>query len=108
MHTDTPLIMVMEERNKRILDADYTKVDTPTIVNELDISDESKRNLQHRLEKFLELFGGGLGCLNNQKPALMKLKKGTKPHTQRYYSIPKAYYKPAKTEVHRIVDVGVL
>ena len=98
----------MEESNERILDADYTKVDTPTMVNELDISKESKRNLQHRLKKFPELFGGGLGCLNNQKPASMKLKKGTKPHTQRYYSIPKAYYEPAKTEVNRIMDIGVL
>ena len=108
MHTDTPLIKEMEERNERIFDADYTKLDILTLVNELDISEESKQNLQRRLEKFLELFGGGLGCLNNQKPALMKLKKGTKPHTQRYYSIPKAYYKPAKTEVNWMMGIGVL
>ena len=87
MHTDTPLIKEMEEHNERIFNADYTKVDTPTMVNELDISEESKQNLQCRLEKFLELFGGGLGCLNNQKPALMKLKKGTKPHTNQLIKI---------------------
>ena len=43
------------------MDADYTRVDTPTVVNELDISNESKWNLQRRMEKFPELFGGGLG-----------------------------------------------
>jgi len=69
MHTDTPLIKAMEEHNERILDADYTTVDTPTMVNALDISDESKQNLQRRLEKL------GLGCLNHQKPTSMKLKK---------------------------------
>ena len=31
----------MEGCNERILDADYTKVDTLTMVNELDISEES-------------------------------------------------------------------
>ena len=74
IHTDSPLIKEMEERTDRILDADYSAVDIPAMVNELDISEQSKRKLITTLEKFPKLFGGGLGglgCLTNQKPALI-------------------------------------
>ena len=43
IHTDSPLIKDMEERTDRILDADYSAVDIPAMVNELDISEQSKR-----------------------------------------------------------------
>ena len=43
IHTDSPLIKEMEERTDRILDADYSAVDIPAMVNELDISEQSKR-----------------------------------------------------------------
>lgn len=80
IHTDSPLIKEMEEHTDRILDANYSAVDIPAMVNELDISESSKRKLQTTLEKFPKLFGGGLGCLTNQKPALIKLKEGSKSY----------------------------
>lgn len=108
IHTDSPLIKKMEERTDRIFDADYSAVDIPAMVNELDISESSKRKLQTILEKFPKLFDGGLGCLTNQKPASIKLKEGSKPYAGRYYNLPKAYHAPAKKEVERMVKIGVL
>ena len=108
IHTDSPLIKEMEERADRILDADYSKVDIPAMVNELDITEASKRKLITTLQKFPTLFGGGLGKLTNMKPATIKLKKGSKPHAGRYYNLPKAYYAPTKKEVERMVEIGIL
>ena len=61
MHMDSPLIKQMEERSNQILNSDYSKVDIAEMVSELEISDTSKNKLQVTLEKFPELFGGGLG-----------------------------------------------
>lgn len=102
IHTDSPLIKEMEERVDQILDADYSKVDIPAMVNELDITEASKKKLITTLQKFPKLFGGGLGCLRNQKPATIKLKEGLKPHAGRYYNLPKEYHAPTKKEVERI------
>ena len=45
MHTNTPLLKEMEERQSRLLDCDYSKVDIKKMVDELDISRDSKRRL---------------------------------------------------------------
>jgi len=108
IHTDAPILKEMEDRQNRILDADYSKVDIPAMVADLDISDTSKRKLQTTLEKFPELFGGGLGCLKGFPPATIKLVDGAKPYQGRYYNIPKAYLPAAKKEVHQMVAIGVL
>ena len=60
------------------------------------------------MEKFPELFGGGLGKLKNVKPATIKLKEGSKPFAGTYYNFPQAYLQPAKKEIQRMVDVGIL
>ena len=107
IHTDSPLIKEMEERADRILDVDYSKVDIPAMVNELDITEASKRKLITTLQKFPKLFGGGLGKLTNMKPATIKLKKGSKPYAGRYYNLLKAYYAPTK-EVEQMVEIRIL
>ena len=43
MHTDSPILKQMEERQGRILDANYTKVDIDEMVDSLDIQRSSKR-----------------------------------------------------------------
>ena len=63
IHTDDPIIKEAEKRQNGILDADYSKVDIPAMVAELDISDASKKKSQTTLEKFPELFGGDSGCI---------------------------------------------
>ena len=108
IHTDDPIIKEAEERQNRILDADYSKVDIPAMVSELDISDASRRKLVTTLSKFPELFGGGLGCLKNCEPATFKLKPGSVPYAGRYYNFPRAYEIPAKEEIERMVEIGVL
>jgi len=108
IHTDSPLIKDMEERQNRVLDADYSAVDIPAMVNELDISSDSKIKLRRTLEKFPELFGGGLGRLKGVEPAKIVLKKDATPFKGSYYNFPKAYQEPAKREVQRMVDIDVL
>ena len=78
MHTDSHILQQMEQRQGRILDANYTKVDIDVMVDELDIKRSSKRALKLTLKKFPTLFGGGLGLLD-MEPVLIKLKKGLNP-----------------------------
>ena len=107
-HIDSPLIKEMEERADHILNSDYSKVDIAAMVSELEISNDQKKKLQATLEKFPELFGGGLGKLKNTKPAWIKLKKGSKPASLPYYNLPKAYLEKAKKEIKQMVKIGVL
>jgi len=109
MHTDSPLLQEAEERQNKMLDADYSKVDINKMVNNLEISDISKSKLYRTLRRFENgLFGGGLGRLKNMKPARIKLKPGAIPYKGRYYNLPKAYEAVAKKEIERLVSIGVL
>ena len=75
MHTDSPLLKEAEERQNKMLDADYSKVDINKMVDNLEITDTSKSKLLRTLRRFENgLFGGGLGKLTNVKPARIKLK----------------------------------
>ena len=78
IHTASPIIKEAGEQQNLVLDADYSKVDIPSMVADLKIMDKSKTKLQATLEKFLNLFGGGLGRLSKCKPAKIKLKKSIK------------------------------
>ena len=52
MNTASPILQEEEERQGRILDADYSKVDIRSMVDELDISTETKAKLTTALAKF--------------------------------------------------------
>jgi hypothetical protein len=109
IHTDCPLIKEAEDRQNKMLDADYSKVDISKMINNLEISDTSKSKLFKCLRRFENgLFGGGLGRLKNMKPARIKLKPGAIPYKGRYYNLPKAYETVAKKEIERLVSIGVL
>ena len=108
IQTNSQIIKEIEEQSDRILDADYSKVNIPAMVADLDITKASKQKLQTTLEKFPVLFGGGLGCLTNQAPATIKLKPGLKPYVRRYFNLLKAYEQAAKKEIARMVETGVL
>ena len=107
LHTTSPILQQEEARQSRILDADYSKVDIDDMVNDLDIAKASKAKLKQTLNKFPTLFGGGLGLLDI-RPVDIELQPGSKPYAGRYYNIPKAYEKMAKTENTRLVTVDVL
>ena len=98
MHTNFPILQQTEERQGRILDTNYTKVDNDQMVDGLDIQISSKRSLKSTLKNFPKLFGGGLGKLV-MEPVSISLKEGSKPYQGRYSNIPQAYNKPTKKEI---------
>lgn len=109
MHTDSPLLQEAEERQNKMLDCNYSKVDIDAMVSELDIDDNNKTKLRRTLKRFEKgLFGGGLGCLTTDKKAHVKLKPGAIPYKGRYYNMPKAYEHVARKEILRMVEIGVL
>lgn len=99
MHTSKPLLKEMEERQSRLVDCDYSKVDVKKMVSELSISKESKKHLQTTLENVLELFSGCLGKLKEVKLAYITLMSSAKPYSSLYYNILKSKDQAAKTKV---------
>ena len=93
MHTefDSPLLHTEEERQSKILEADYSKVDIDAMVNGLDIPKDLKRKLKSMLLTHDTLFSGGLGE-SKVEPVDIKLKPGFKPYQHKgYYSVPKMF-----------------
>ena len=107
LHTTSPILQSEEERQRRILEADYSKVDINDMVNGLDIAKASKTKLKQTLIKFPILFGGGLGILNIRSVDI-ELQPGSKPYAGRYYNIPRAYHDIAITKNECLVTVDVL
>ena len=108
-YTDSPLLQEAEERQDKMMDCNYSKVDIDAMVADLDITDSNKQQLKKTLRKFEDgLFGGGLGTLKNYKPAHIKLKPGASPYKGRYYNLPKGYEYTCKKEIQRMVDIEVL
>jgi len=107
-NTQSPILQQEEERQAKILDADYSKVDIDAMVNDLEITDESKEALKKTLKKFPTLFGGGLGLLKNIEPVSIELQPGVKPVRQRYYSVPHAFEQALRKEITRLCEIGVL
>ena len=109
MYRDSPPLQEAEERQDRIIDCNYLKVDIDAMVADLDINDSNKEQLKRTLKKFKNgLFDGGLGTLKNCKPAHIKFKPGATPYKGRYYNLPKAYEYTCKKEIQRMVDIGVI
>ena len=98
MHTefDSPSLQTEEERQSKILEADYSKVDIEAMVKGLDIPNDLKEKLKTVLLKHDTLFSGGLGEAKVE-PVEIKLKPGFKPYQHKgYYSVPKMFEKPGK------------
>ena len=76
MHTESPVLQQEEERQSKILDCNYSKVDIHKLVSDLDLSRDSKRKkLIKSLSKFQKLFSGGLGKVELKKPIDIELEK---------------------------------
>lgn len=75
IHTVSTIIKEAEEHQKLVLDADNLKVDIPSMILNLNITDKLKAKLQANLGKFLNLVGGGLGKLAKFKSDKIKFKK---------------------------------
>ena len=79
LHTISPIFQSEKERQRRILDANYSKVDIDNMVNGLDIEKASKTKLKQTLNEFPTLFRGGLGLLDI-RPVEVELQTGSKPY----------------------------
>jgi len=108
MHTESPVLQQEEERQSKILDCNYSKVDIQKLVSDLGLSRDSKRKLTKSLAKFQKLFSGGLGKVELKKPIDIELEKGATPYYGGYYSVPHMLQKPLKKEVNRMVEADIL
>jgi hypothetical protein len=73
------ILQEAENRQSRILDADYHKVEVDPFVQELEhLTKDEKQTLGKTLQNFPTLFGGGIGMLNI-KPVRLELIDGAKP-----------------------------
>ena len=107
LSVESKQIAAAEERRKRILDADYSKIDTDDHVDELShLSDDQKGQLKTTLKKHGQLFSGGLGTLN-VRPIHLELVEGAVPHHARAFPIPKSLEETTKKEMQRLTDIGV-
>ena len=85
-----------------------TKVDLDYYVQELEhLTKDEKVKLLNVLQKFPQLFGGGLGTLNI-KPIHMELKKDVTPYSSIAFPIPQSLEKTHRKEVDRLTKIDVL
>ena len=96
-----------EERQARILESDYSKVDIDDFVDELQhLSRDEQRKLKKCLNEYKQLFGGGLGTLKI-KPIHLELNDDAKPYHSRAFPVPKSMEAPTKKEMERLHGIGV-
>jgi hypothetical protein len=82
------ILQEAEERQNRILDADYHKDEVDPCVQELaHLTKEERQVVGETLKKFPTLFVGGLGMLNI-KPVKLELIDGAKPYHARPFPVP--------------------
>jgi hypothetical protein len=104
---DSPVLQKAEERQAKILDADYSAVEMDDYVNSLNhLSLNDQQSLLATLRQFPTLFGGGLGKLNID-PIHLELKQGAQPYHAKPYAVPQAYAATTKTEIARFEKLGI-
>ena len=98
----------MKQRAVKILDAKYEKANLRKLVQKhTHLSMFEQEQLLQLLKKFESLFDGTLG--NWTGPGIeMELKEGAKPYHGKPYSVPQIHEEAMRTEVKRLVMLGVL
>ena len=90
--------VLKDERQSRILDADYSKVDIGTHIDELKyLSDSERASLKATLSRHEKLFSGGLGTLN-VRPISLELIDDAVPYHAKPFPIPQSICKIAPAE----------
>ena len=106
---DPPSVQQSSERLTNILDAKYKKADlddvTSTIEN-LNTRLEQKQ-LNRLLTDYESLFDGTLGRWTDD-PYKIQLKDNVEPYHAKPFPVPHAYEATLKTEIERLVKIGVL
>ncbi len=94
-----PNVKQSMDRSTKILDADYSVVDLPSIVDAVEnLETTEKTRLLTLLKKYSSLFQGGLGALSI-KSIKLELKEGAQPYSGKLFPIPQAYGKTTKKEI---------
>ena len=89
--TEASILKVAEQRQNRILDANFAAIDLYKKVNTMgSLSTHQKKQLIKTLEKFPALFSGGL-CTIDIEPIHSEIKEGAKPKHSKSCPVPKAY-----------------
>jgi len=106
--TQEPTVLKQaEERQARILDADYSKVEMTDFVDSLGhLNPDERSELVTTLDQFPTLFGGGLGALDIE-PIHLELKDGAKPYHAKPFTIPQAFMHTTKKEIERFEKLGI-
>jgi transposase InsO family protein len=109
MTVDTSTVLKeAEERQSRILDANYDIVDPDEFVRGLsNLSKIEQNELSTVLKKYPILFGGGLGLLRI-KPVHLTLREDAKPVHVKAFPIPQSLLKTTKKEIGRLTSIDVL
>ena len=96
------------KRLTEILDAKYKKADLRKVVAKAThLSDSEREELYNLLNRFKDLFDGTLGKFTG-KPYDIKLKPNVTPQHVRSFPVPKLHELTLKTELDRLVKLGVL
>ena len=104
---NSQLLQDAEDRQSKILDADYSKVDLDDYIGSLKhLKSIEQQGLLKTLEQFPTLFGGGLGKLNIE-PIRLELKPGAKPYHGKPFAVPQAYLATTKKEIERFEKLGI-
>jgi hypothetical protein len=96
-------------RSTKILDAEYK----PAILEEVtqtctNLNQEEQHKLLELLQKYEHLFDGTVGEFKMDPIRLHLIDKGVKPVHARPYAVPRAVEQQLRTEIARLVDIGVL
>lgn len=96
------------DRISKILDAKYKKANLDDISDSVStLTKEEKRQLKTLLVKYESLFDGTLGKWTG-RPYDIKLRPDATPYHARPFPVPRAYEKTLRTEIERLVNIGVL
>jgi transposase InsO family protein len=110
MVMEAPILKQAEQRQQRILDADYAATDVAEYTKNLEhLNTEQKDKLYRLLNEYPGLFKGGLGTLNVPPIHLdiRPLEEHEKPYHARAFPIPKCYEATTRKEIARLTDIGV-
>ena len=96
-------------RSTKILDAEYKPAILEEVIQICDnLNPEEQHHLLKLLQKYEHLFDGTLGEFHMDPISLHLIDKGVKPVHARPYNVPRSVEQQLRTEIARLVDIGVL
>jgi Reverse transcriptase (RNA-dependent DNA polymerase) len=106
--TESDAVEADTDRLSSILDAKYAPTDIAKYATEQkNLTADERLELYTLMKKFEGLFDGSLGKWTG-KPYHIELRPDAKPYHGRPYSVPKAFEHTLKSELKRLVKIGVL